>query len=153
MKILLAVDVQQEFNNDDKEYNKIVDYIKHAKENGYDAVYATVCGNTPDGSFVRYSNWTDCLDGVKPLDFTPDRSYFKTVYGLKESDYLDMGKDNEYTVIGYNTGACVLKVCLDLFDLEYNFRVLTDYCYSSEGPIEHYHGVAVMHALFENAVL
>ena len=153
MKILLVVDVQPEFNNDDKEYNKIVDYIKHAKENGYDAVYATVCGNKPDGSYVKYSNWTDLLDGTKPLDFKADRVYYKTVYGLKESEYLDMGRDNEYTVIGYNTGACVLKVCLDLFDLEFNFRVLKDYCYSSDGAVAHYRGVSVMFNLFENAVI
>lgn len=154
MKILLAVDVQPEFNNDDKEYNKILDYIKNAKSSGeYDAVYATVCGNKPNGSYVRYSNWNDLLDGIKPLEFEADRTYYKTVYGLKKEEYLEMGKDNEYTVIGYNTGACVLKVALDLFDLEYDFRVLKDYCYSSDGEAAHYRGLACLYNLMEKAVV
>ena len=154
MKVLLVVDVQPEFNNDDEKYSKIVDYIKQAKQSGgYEAVYATVCGNKPDGSYVRYANWNDLIDGVKQLDFEADRVYYKTVYGLKEAEYREMGEENEYTVIGYNTGACVLKVCLDLFDLEYDFRVLKDYCYSSDGPTAHYRGLSVMYNLFENAVV
>jgi len=152
MNILLAVDVQPEFNNDDAWYSKIVSYIKHAKENGYDRVYATVCGNSKNGSFVRYSNWTDLIDGTKPLDFDADRVYYKDVYGLREREYLDMGRDNMYTVIGYNTGACVMKVCLDLFDLEFDFRVLKDFCYSSDGAVAHYRGLSMLYNLVPNAV-
>lgn len=154
MRILLAVDVQQEFNNDDKVYNKILEYIKNAKASGeYDAVYATVCKNKRDGSYVRYSDWNDLLDGVKPLEFEADKVYYKTVYGLQREEYMEMGKDNQYTVIGYNTGACVLKVCLDLFDLEYDFRVLKDYCYSSDGAAAHYRGLSNLYNLMEKAVI
>jgi len=63
-----------------------------------------------------------------------------------------MGRDNMYTVIGYNTGACVMKVCLDLFDLEFDFRVLKDFCYSSDGAVAHYRGLSMLYNLVPNAV-
>ena len=152
MNILLAVDVQSEFNNDNEHHLRIIDYIRRAKENGYDRVYATVCGNSPGGSFVRYSNWTDLIGGAKPLEFDADRVYYKDVYGLREREYLDMGRDNMFTVIGYNTGACVMKVCLDLFDLEFDFCILKDYCYSSDGAVAHYRGLSMLYNLIPNAV-
>jgi len=80
MNILLAVDVQPEFNNDDAWYSKIVSYIKHAKENGYDRVYATVCGNSKNGSFVRYS--------------------ISMPTGSTTRTYTDFGKENTLTWAG-----------------------------------------------------
>ena len=42
MRILLAVDVQHEFRDQNGRYEKIVSYIKNASSE-YDFVYATVC--------------------------------------------------------------------------------------------------------------
>ena len=52
MRILLAVDVQHEFRDQNGRYEKIVSYIKNASSE-YDFVYATVCANKPDSPFIK----------------------------------------------------------------------------------------------------
>lgn len=151
MKILLAVDVQQEFRDSDGHYEKILKYIEDNRD-VYDLIVATVCHNDKDSNFVRYGHWYDLLNGQpNHLDFYPDVIFNKKGYGLPNYKLLPM--DAEYTVIGYNTGACVLKVCLDLFDKGYTFRVLPDYCYSSDGLSKHLLGVEVLHNLLGSAVV
>ena len=149
MKILLAVDVQREFQDQNGRYDQIVSYIRSAGEK-YDLVYATVCANSPDSPFVRHHVWMDCLDGVEPLAFSADKVVVKYSYGCLDYSWLDP-KDH-YDIIGFNTDCCVLKVALDLFDRGYDFHVLTDYCYSSSGEEEHRRGVAVLRDLLGQMV-
>lgn len=149
MNILLAVDVQKEFQDQDGQYDKIVSYIKSAAGR-YDLVYATVCANRPDSPFVKNRVWFDCLNGVEPLAFPCDRIFVKYGYGFLEYSWLDT-KDH-YDIIGFNTDCCVLKVALDLFDRGYDFHVLTEYCYSSGGGEEHRRGAAVLKDLLGEMV-
>ena len=148
MKILLAVDLQKEFMDKDGQYERILAFAR--SHTGYDRVYATVCKNSPDSPFVKYDNWHSCLDGVMPLEFNADRVFEKYAYGLPDYSLLD--KDNEYHIIGFNTDACVLKVALDMFDRGYDIKVLTEYCYSSNGYDHHMNGVVLMQRLMSKAV-
>ena len=88
MKILLAVDVQKEFRDQDGQYDRIVSYIKNAAGK-YDRIYATVCANKPDTPFVKNNVWLDCLDGVEPLAFSPDKVFVKYGYGFLDYSWLD----------------------------------------------------------------
>ena len=101
--------------------------------------------------YVKYENWYDCIDKVEDLEFCPDVVIEKYGYGL--SDYACLNKADNYDIIGFNTDACVLKIALDLFDKGYNFRVLTDYCYSSEGLDHHLNGVELLKRLISKAVV
>ena len=150
MKILLAVDVQKEFRDQDGQYDRIVSYIKNAAGK-YDRIYATVCANKPDTPFVKNNVWLDCLDGVEPLAFSPDKVFVKYGYGFLDYSWLD--PEDQYDIIGFNTDCCVWKVALDLFDRGYAFHVLTDYCYSSTGEEEHRRGVAVLRDLLGQMVV
>ena len=150
MKILLAVDVQKEFRDQDGQYDRIVSYIKNAAGK-YDRIYATVCANKPDTPFVKNNVWLDCLDGVEPLAFSPDKVFVKYGYGFLDYSWLD--PEDQYDIIGFNTDCCVLKVALDLFHRGYAFHVLTDYCYSSTGEEEHRRGVAVLRDLLGQMVV
>lgn len=149
MRILLAVDVQHEFQDQNGRYEKIVSYIKNASSE-YDFVYATVCANKPDSPFIKNEVWFDCMNGVEPLAFSPDKIFVKYGYGFLDYNWLD--PENHYDIIGFNTDCCVLKVALDLFDRGYDFSVLTEYCYSSSGEEEHRRGVAVLRDLLGKLV-
>ena len=141
MKILLAVDVQEEFRDKDGMYERILCFIeKHREE--YDAVYATVCGNSINSPFHTKGVWEGCLEGIKPLAFTPDASFLKYGYGFR--DYGWLNPHNEYHIIGYNTDCCVYKIAMDLFDRDYNFKVLSGLCYSSNGAEHHERGVSIL---------
>lgn len=149
MNILLVVDLQREFYEDSGNYERILNFVKTTKN--YDKIYATRCSNSPDSPFMKYNNWEDCLDGVLPLEFNADTVFEKQTYGL--SDYNQLDKSNHYDVIGYNTDACVLKIALDLFDKGYDFNVLTEYCYSSEGEEHHKNGVELLRRLMSDAII
>lgn len=152
MKILFVIDLQPEFADRDGKYEKILDFVHSAIQNkDYDKVIATKCRNKENSNFVRYSNWYDMLNSAAELDFIPDITIEKIAYGL--SDYSFLPKHAEIHVIGYNTGACVLKVALDLFDREYNFKVLSQYCYSCNGFEHHKHGLWTLNNLMENAII
>lgn len=151
MKILLVVDLQLEFSDKDGEYRRILEFVKKSIQNkNYDRVIATKCLNKENSNFVRYSNWYELIDNVRDLEFKADYIIEKISYGL--IDYSMFPKDAEIHVMGYNTGACVLKIALDLFDRDYNFKVLSEYCYSSSGFEHHKHGLWTLRNLLENAV-
>ena len=146
--ILLAIDVQPEFADKDGNYPRILDFIKNS---GYDEIVATQCVNSPDSAWVKYVNWTDLMDGARPLEFEYDRKYEKVGYGF--DDYSVLEREAHYDIVGFNTGACVLKVALDLFDKGYDFSVLVDYCYSANGKEHHDKGVWTLRNLLGSAVI
>lgn len=151
MKVLLVVDLQPEFKDKDGQYERILQFVKEAKNKGYDYVIGTQCSNSVDSPFMKYNNWSDCLDGCEPLDYEPDLKLNKQTYGLPSYGVLPM--DNEYHIIGYNTDACVLKISMDMFDRNYDIKVLTDYCYSSSGSAQHSSGVKLLKHLMSDAVI
>lgn len=151
MKILFAVDLQKEFADKDGKYEEILAFLNDAvRGGGYDKVVATKCVNSNKSNFVRYNNWHKLIDGTSELEFKADEVIEKQSYGL--TDYSMLPKDAEIDIIGYDTGACVLKIALDLFDRDYNFLVLSKYCYSTGGEEHHKRGLQILSNLLENAV-
>lgn len=148
MHILLVVDLQREFRDTDGQYERILNWVKTVK--GYDKIIATKCLNSVDSPFVKYENWYDCIDSVCELEFQADKVIEKYGYGL--IDYSKLSKTDTYDIVGFNTDACVLKVALDLFDRNYNFSVLTEYCYSSNGLEHHKYGVELLRRLMSKAI-
>lgn len=140
MRVLLVVDLQPEFKDNDGQYERILDFVKSTKE--YDRIIATKCFNLSSSPFIKYSCWFDCLEEIKELEFTPYYIVAKSTYGLVDYDILD--KDWEYDIIGFNTDGCVLKIAMDMFDRKYDFRVLSQYCYCSTGIEAHIFGKAVL---------
>ncbi len=142
MKILLVVDLQPEFRDSDGQYERILEFVKTTKD--YDRVIATKCYNSNESSFVKYDCWHDCLGNVKELEFNPTITIVKFTYGL--NDYSILNFNDTYDIIGFNTDSCVFKIALDMFDRGYDFRVLTQYCYSSNGLHNHLRGKEVLKA-------
>lgn len=148
-KVLLVVDLQPEFADTDGEYERILKFVR--SNPGFDLVIGTKCLNPDGGPWDRYTDWVDCKDGGKPLEYAPDILMTKVGYGL--DDYSRLDRDCEYYVMGYNTDACVLKIATDLFDRNFDFKVLIDYCYSSEGAETHKRGKEVLRDLMPKAIL
>ena len=142
-RVLLVVDLQPEFKDKDGVYDEILKWVKtQIKDKKYDIVIGTACINSKDSAYVKYGCWYDCIDKIEDLEYSPDILIYKKGYGLDTYDVLD--KDWNIDIIGYNTDCCVLKIAFDLFDRCYNFRVLSDYCYSSNGLNDHLRGCGVL---------
>ena len=142
MKVLLVVDLQLEFKDNDGQYERILEFVRTTKD--YDRIIATKCFNLSDSPFIKYDCWHACLDKVEELEFTSYYVICKSTYGLMNYDILD--RNWEYDIIGFNTDACVYKIAMDMFDRNYTFRVLSEYCYSSNGLESHLRGKDVLKA-------
>lgn len=124
--VLLVVDLQKEFKDKNGQYEKILSFIKNNKYK-YDEIIATkfIKGNLNFQKYLKYDFPNKTFD----LEFNPDKIIEKIGYGI--DDYSRLPKYYNYTIVGCETDACILKIAYDMFDKEYNFYILKDYVYTN----------------------
>lgn len=150
---LIVVDVQEGFINDYTRHipSRIVNLIE---QGSYDPILFTCFINTEGGPYHRFMDWHDC---VKPPEtdlvtemqpFADDtRTYRKDGYaGIPQelADYLIENDIDRVTIVGIDTDMCVLKVAMDIFDLNIEPIILIDCCASTSGLQSHLAGLAVL---------
>ena len=151
MHILLVVDLQREFVKDaagEDRYRKSLEYIKKNRDK-YDCVIAFVYRNDGNPNMKRLVGWED-VSKPMVLEFKPDRTYFHSGYSVHK--HLIISESDTVDVFGFDTDACVLAACFELFDLKCNFRILSDLCWSSGGEAMHTCGLSVMSRQFRRAL-
>ncbi len=145
-KILLIVDLQKEFAdslNNSNEYNKVVKYVKN-NSNSYDKIISTIfrCNNL---NYDINLDWSECTDTtVDSLEYYPTKNpchdiLFKGGYGDRENRIVNIireyntcaSKNAEIHIIGCDLDACIMAICFQLWDAEINFKVLTEYCFTT----------------------
>ena len=151
---LVVVDLQKEFAKNIKGrkiYQKAVNYVYNNKDN-YSYVFAAIYKQEPR-EFVnmhRKLNYREC-EIIEPIEFPYDQLYYHSGYSIDE--YPNFGKGDVVDVIGFDTDACVLAACFDLFNKDCDLRILTKYIYSSGGDSMHNHGLAIMKRQFGKCVI
>lgn len=151
MKYLYVVDLQTEFVKDKRGqqiYNNCINFIR-SNRNNYDAIYAAVYKNRDNVNMNRYVGWNEMQKSIDALDFVPDDFWYHSGYAI---DSYPFKATDKVDVIGFDTDACVLNACFDLFNLNVQFRVLVSGCWSSGGASMHKAGLEVMKRQFRNAV-
>lgn len=152
MKHLIVVDLQKEFAIDEKGkavYQKAVDYVnKHGKD--YDDVIACIYMNVDNPNMQRLVQWDGCKS-IEGIDFDADKYFQHSGYSI--GVYENVAYNDEVDVIGFDTDACVLNACFDLFNIGCKLRILTEYIYSSGGQSYHLAGLMVMKRQFGKAVI
>ncbi len=150
---LIVVDVQEGF------INHFTDHIparvvRLIEQGAFDPILFTRFINSPDGPYPRFIGWDDC--GTEPeINLVPelvpyaaaDRTFHKDGYaGVPEglARYLTDAKIDRVTIVGIDTDMCVLKVAMDIFDLNIEPIVLVDCCASTSGLQSHLAGLAVL---------
>lgn len=173
-RILLAVGLQDAFAVEPY-YSKCIDYIKkHTAE--YTKVIHTYFANPrmhyvtghddrsddiqKNKNFKKYIGYTE--EGLSSDDLMralhdPD-SRLKSGY-LIQGNICDISSNEylpnhcHYDLIGCDTDACIMGIAFQLFDNEYDFSILTEYCYSSGGKEYHDMAVKLMQRNFGSAVV
>ena len=151
MEILLIVDCQKEFVKDRtglKIYNSILNYLR-AHRVDYDEVWTTVYKNGQNVNMARLLNWEQMLK-VENLDYRADKYFLHSGYAPITMDTLS--QNDRVTVVGFDTDACVLATCFDLWDKQVNLRILANGCYSSGGSKMHNAGLSIMKRQFGKAL-
>ena len=133
--ILLVIDIQKEFKDKTGEkYKKVIDYINNNKDN-YDLIIGTFFKNEYPSNFDKKLHWDGCKNAsVDSVEYNYDFLFKKSTYILDFEKLLfnDLfSKEDKITLIGCDTDACIFVNAANLFDKGYDFRILTDYIYST----------------------
>lgn len=135
MKILLVIDLQKQYQNN-KQYKKCLEFIRNNKD------YFIVAVNTLSNKTLNLNNDTSYSE----LDFYYNEYFSKVSYSICNlhfiqayEKWLKLAKiiDNiskpklEFYIIGCETSASILATAFSLWDRKENFKILSDYVYSS----------------------
>lgn len=137
-KILLAIDIQKEFKDNNGMYEKVVDYCEVNRGN-YDIIFPTYFCNNYDknANFVDKLDWNGCNHTTnRSLVIHPknlDVSNCECKYGYASKDILKIADKEKdiIDIVGCDSDACVLATAFRLWDEGYNFRILTNYIYTT----------------------
>lgn len=132
MKKLLIVDLQKQFKDKYGEYERIVSNIDNLKLS-YDKIFATVFTQIDNSNYITKLNWDGCKNcSHKDLEFdiNLENIIIKDGYGIKNiTKYFQ--SDDEIDIIGCDSDACVMAICFQLWDLGYNFNILSNNIYTT----------------------
>lgn len=148
-KLLLVVDAQKAFLNEDTE--KIFEKIKElVKSKSYSYIVYGKFINHKDSPFYNKLGYKYCIDYDNQglvLDTEGNKVIARDKYSLftKELvDYIISNNIENVYICGFDTDACVYKTALDLFENNFNVYVLSDYCFSSGGFKFHQYGIELL---------
>jgi len=152
---LLVVDVQRGFINDFTHH--IPERIVRLVDRGdCGPIFATRFVNTANSPYRRFLDWHAC-EGPPETDLVPEITKLlkkhegkvfpkKGFTGLPPelADHLKERRVGRVTVVGIDTDMCVLKIAMDLFDMNVRPTVLVDCCASTAGLLAHLTGLAII---------
>ncbi len=146
--LLLVIDMQKAFINKNTEH-LIKDVNSLVQSGKYQDVLFTRFINTKDSFVARELDWYGCCleDRELVVDSLSYKVFDKNKYSAFNSELEKYIKDNEIDTIyicGIDTECCVLKTAFDLFEHEYHFYVLKDYCGSMCGEKEQQAALDIM---------
>lgn len=144
--LLLVIDLQKSFiNNNTSEIPLKVE--KLIKNNNFDYVAFTKFVNFDTCNFNTVLNYKGCMseeDRRIVVDTGNNKVFSKSIYTALNDELINYIKDNNIDIIylcGIDTDACVLKTAIDLFENNYNFRIIENCSMSHSG--KEYHEFAI----------
>lgn len=147
--LLLIIDLQKKFIN--KETKEVIQIIKELLDcKNYDYVAFTKFINDEDSNFYRTLNWKGCIteeDRQIMVDTKDNKIFEKRTYTAFNEEFREYIKDNNIDTIylcGIDTDACVLKTALDLFENNYNVKVIEDCSMSHSGYKMHESAIDIL---------
>lgn len=149
-ELLLIIDVQRAFIN--KYTDNIPNSIeKHIKNNKYNMIVLGKFVNNADSKFVKDLKWLGCMNNNETeivLNNCKDYTIIeRTAYSVYNNRLEQILKENDIKTVylcGLDTDACVLKTAVDLFENNYDVKVIKDLCASSGGIEYHNYGIKLI---------
>lgn len=146
LSLLLVIDVQKNFIN--KKTRNIPSRIENLiQKNKFNYIVFTKFINDKDSNFYKVLNYKGCMteeDRRIVIDTKDNRVLEKRTYTALTPElmtYLKENKIKDIYLCGIDTDACVLKTAIDLFENNYNVKVI-EYCTMSHSG-RRYHKSAI----------
>ena len=160
--VLIIVDLQKQFADENKiSYNKCLKFIEDNEKN-YTQIVATIFKQNEDNiNYKSHLNWNGCIDAtIDDLEFDTNNKkiLYKNNYGTFNASFLQQHlqcePDDIIDIIGCDSDACVLALCFSLWDNGYtNFRVLTDYVYTTANDFDNEFVIKLMRRNFGDCII
>lgn len=112
-------------------------------KNNFDYVAFTKFINFDTCNFNTVLNYKGCMSEEERnivIDTGNNKIFCKSVYTALNNELIDYINNNNINMIyvcGIDTDACVLKTAIDLFENNYNFRVIENCSMSHSGKEFH----------------
>lgn len=145
-KLLLVIDVQNDFVNDNTK-NTLIKIKELVNSNNYDLIAFTRFINDEDSIWYKKLNYKGCMTKEQQkivIDTENNKIFDKKIYTAVNDELKDYIRENDISEIylcGFDTDACVQKTAIDLFEQNYEVYVLEDYCMSHRG--EELHNIVI----------
>lgn len=160
-RILLVIDVQKQFKDNKGTYEKIEDFCKEYRAE-YDIILPTVFQNNEDcnPNYIKHLRWRGCTEAavidsaIYPKNvFNLDLACVEVKHGYA-SDYIFKIADKyDIDIVGCDSDACVLATAFKLWDSGYNFRILTEYVYTTAEDFNNETVIKIMRRNFGDCVI
>ncbi len=150
---LLVVDVQEGFINEFTQHipQRVATLIE---QGSFEPILFTRFVNTESGPYQRFIGWDACADEPEinlaqdvAVHAREEHIFTKPGYaGIPDAliEYLRDEGIERISIVGIDTDMCVLKIAMDIFDLNIEPIVLADCCASTAGLQAHLAGLAVL---------
>lgn len=150
--LLLVIDLQKSFINDNTSEIPLK-VEKLIRNNNFDYVAFTKFINYDTCNFNTVLNYKGCMSEEERnivIDTGNNKIFCKSVYTALNNELIDYINDNNINMIyvcGIDTDACVLKTAIDLFENNYNFRVIENCSMSHSGKEFHEFAIRMLKKL------
>ena len=138
MNLLLVIDLQNEFINENTKSSK--EEIKKLIDSGkYDIILFTRFINDEYNPTFKKLNYKGCIDNLSKeicIDTKNNKVFDKATYSAYNQELVDYISNNNIKNIylcGIDIECCVLVTALNLFENDYNVYILKDYVYCTHG--------------------
>ena len=150
--LLLVIDLQKNFINENTENvpNNISNLIN---TNRFDYVVFTKFVNDINSQFYKILGYNGCLNSEDRrivIDTNNNKIIEKKIYTALNQELVQFIEENNIGIIylcGIDTDACVLKTAIDLFENNYNVKVIEDCSMSHSGIEFHEYAIKMLEKL------
>ena len=149
--VLVVIDLQKQFRDENGEYEKCIGYVKKRFEDSY--ILGTIFTNFNDSMYEKHLKWSGCKDvDYTDIEYPYHHLLLKRSYGINQNDgfvhslgaILEFAEKQQnscvpkikYQLIGCDADACVLASAFELWDKGYDFEILSDYIYTTAEDID-----------------
>lgn len=161
MKVLLVIDIQKEFRDKNGMYEKVVNYCTEHRGD-YDIILPTLFCNNYDinPNFKDKLHWNGCSHttsdsvAIYPKNNTNiNMVYYEYKHGYASKQIFKIADKNNDTIdiVGCDSDACIMATAFRLWDEGYNFRILTDYIYTTSEEYDNKDVIKILKRNFEIA--
>ena len=140
VKILLVIDLQKQFRDNEGCYEKCLQYIRK-NQNSY-CIIGTLFRNSRGSMYTKHLCWDGCINaGVQDVEYPFHKIIVKDGYSVDYEELMAAAREAagpdekdpqmSFDIIGCDADACVMATAFTLWDKKADFRILSEHIYTT----------------------